>query len=191
MPPPRAEAPSLPTASSARFGETPTRLFEAPIGCSHSGYSLPPTNLVMQSLLTESFVVRDPKVFLVNIKPTEGRNYTKLPVRHVNTEFCFTDNSNTRGLWSSTCLRRLAPKWCRTHGPVAGVGSVRRSHDDGAGLRRRPVSVSTPPAPSASSCPVRQQCLDDAYANETAGRIFGVRGGRTPKERARARRRLS
>ena len=38
--------------------------------------------------------MRDPEVFLVNIEPTEGRNYTKLPVRHVNTEFCFVDDSN-------------------------------------------------------------------------------------------------
>lgn len=35
-------------------------------------------------------------------------------------------------------------------------------------------------------CPVRIECLNDALATETAGRLrYGVRGGMTPQERAR------
>jgi hypothetical protein len=55
------------------------------------GYSLPPADLVVQSLLTEAFTVKRPEVFVVNIEPTIARNFEHLGVR-LNTEFCFRED---------------------------------------------------------------------------------------------------
>lgn len=55
------------------------------------GYSLPPADLVVQSLLTEAFAVKSPEVFVVNIEPTIADNFAHLGV-HRNTEFCFRED---------------------------------------------------------------------------------------------------
>ena len=54
------------------------------------GYSLPPADLVVRSLLTEAFAFRRPEVFFVNTKPTTASNFEDLGV-HIDAEFCCED----------------------------------------------------------------------------------------------------
>ena len=54
------------------------------------GYSLPPADLVVQSLLTEAFSVKHPKLWLVNTSDRTAENYKDLGVE-LDTTFCVKD----------------------------------------------------------------------------------------------------
>jgi hypothetical protein len=51
------------------------------------GYSLPPADLVVQSLLTEAFSVKHPEVWLVNTSESAAENYKHLGVE-LKTKYC-------------------------------------------------------------------------------------------------------